>query len=190
MRPRRSPSPHLRLWWNISFSTPGTAPESRLTSKSAPIFVTGKRRGLKVYLKKKKLAGCCVIPPRCSPKPIGVKARRRELSAATECSIIKRTISARTWPAPVSARTLTRLKILSYILKVSSLSRTGEALKEAGKRQFGDGGAGWTSAASKLVPLASRFRGGKVNQPDQNNRHTKPKASKLCVQLIPSPSLM
>lgn len=36
-----------------------------------------------ILKKKKKLTGCCVIPPRCSPKTIGVKAWRRELFAAT-----------------------------------------------------------------------------------------------------------
>lgn len=39
---------------------------------------------LKKKKNKKKLTGCCLIPPRCSPKTIGVKAWRRELSAAAE----------------------------------------------------------------------------------------------------------
>lgn len=117
MRPRSSPSPHLRLWWNISFSTLGTAPECRLTSKSAPIFVRGSAAQRTnaadskwiFFLKKKrkKLTGCCVIPPRCSPKTIGVNARRRELFAAPECWIIKRSLSAGPGPALVPSRTLT-----------------------------------------------------------------------------------
>lgn len=93
--------------------------------------------------KGKKLTGCCVIPPRCSPKTTGVKARRRELSAATECLIIKELSQQGhgllgSQPGP----SRTRLKILSYILKVSSLSRTDEALKEGGKGKFGDDSGG------------------------------------------------
>lgn len=104
--------------------------------------------------KKKKLTGCCVIPPRCSPKTIGVKAWRRELFAATLKEPPQRGHGLlRSQPG----RSRTRLKILSYILKVSTLSWTDEALKEGGKGQFGDD-VGGSEQPFKLVPLALRFR--------------------------------
>lgn len=155
-----SPASSQTLVEHLFFHTGNsTSAECRLTSKSAPILVTvlllrGRTPPTQSGFKKRKnLTGCCVIPPRCSPKTTGVKARRRELSAATQCLIIKELPQQGhgllgSQPGP----SRTRLKILSYILKVSSLSRTDEALKEGGKRKFGDEDL----SSFELVP-ASRF---------------------------------
>lgn len=145
MRPRSSPPPRLRLWWNISFSTPGTAPECRLTSKSAPILVTvlllrGRTPPTQSGFKKKKKADrmLCNSTQMFSEDHWSESTEKRAFCCYTMFDSKKRSQQGHGLLGSQPGPSRTRLKILSYILKVSGLSKTDEALKEGGKRKFGD----------------------------------------------------